>query len=238
MNAFDHTILLAFNRFAQHSWLFDKTINLLSGTHLLKGAVLAAALWWAWLLPRSERNENDLARRHVLLTMVACVVAVALGKLVQMVNGYRPRPMHQPDLHLVLPYGVSPELMKDWSAFPSDHAVMFFALSAGLWFVSRRAGWLAIAFSTVFVLLPRIYLGLHHPTDLMAGAALGATVAIGINRGLVDAPWVVRAVAWTRDKPQWAGPLLFLATYQLAEMFDDLRAIGSAVIKAAGGHGG
>lgn len=234
MNSFDLTIIQFFNRFAQHSWAFDKAVNLLSGTHLLKGAVLAAALWWAWYRPE---REQDRARRHVTLTIVASAIAVALGKALQMVVGYRPRPLHQPDLHLVLPYGVSPELMKDWSAFPSDHAVMFFALSTGLWFVSRRAGWLALAFSTFIVCLPRIYLGLHHPSDLIAGAALGSVVAVLVNRTLVDARWVTRVVSWARARPQWANPLLFFVTYQLAEMFDDLRSIGSAFLKLFGPHG-
>ena len=40
MNFFDAEIITYFNQFSQHSWLFDKIIVVLTGSHLLNGGIL------------------------------------------------------------------------------------------------------------------------------------------------------------------------------------------------------
>jgi membrane-associated phospholipid phosphatase len=65
--------------------------------------------------------------------------------------------------------------------FPSGHAVFAFAL-AGLLapYLGRRGK--AIIFSlAVLNALARVYLGAHNPLDVVAGAALGAAIAAGLN---------------------------------------------------------
>jgi PAP2 superfamily len=79
--------------------------------------------------------------------------------------------------HFQLPYGMNSDVLEGWSSFPSDHAAFFFALSVVFFFICRRAGVFAIAYSALVVCLPRAYLGIHYPTDLIAGALLGIGVA-------------------------------------------------------------
>lgn len=228
INTFDHTVISAINQFSQHSWAFDRIINYLQGAHLLKGAVLASALWWAWFRPGLDQA---LARQHIVTTIAACIVAIAVARALQLTLPFRPRPMHLAELNFVLPYGMLPSLLKEWSSFPSDHAVLFFTLSTGLWFVSRRAGILALLFSTVIVCLPRVYLGLHYPTDLMAGAGLGAGIAMLGNWLWVTSRPVKKVVQWSQDQPQLFYPLFFLMTFQIAVMFDGVRSLASAAAK-------
>jgi hypothetical protein len=61
-------------------------------------------------------------------------------------------------------------LLSGWSSFPSDHACLFFALATGLCLISPVIGGLALLHASLIVSLPRIYLGLHYPTDVLAGA--------------------------------------------------------------------
>jgi len=61
--------------------------------------------------------------------------------------------------------------------FPSDHAVLFFALATGLFMAHRKLGIAAYAWVIVAICFPRLYLGIHWPTDVIAGAAVG--VALG-----------------------------------------------------------
>jgi undecaprenyl-diphosphatase len=234
INSFDHAVISAINQFAQHSRAFDRIINYLQGAHLLKGAVLSSAIWWAWF---RTGLDQAMARRHVVTTIAACIVAIALARAFQLVLPFRARPMHVAELGFVLPYGMLPSLLKDWSSFPSDHAVLFFTLSTGLWFVSRRAGTLALLFSTVVVCLPRLYLGLHYPTDLIAGAALGAGVAALGNWRWASTRPVEKVVEWSQNQPQLFYPLFFLLTFQIAVMFDDVRSLASAAAKLFFGEG-
>ena len=54
---------------------------------------------------------------------------------------------------------------------------MWFALVYGLWRLSRPVGIAAAVFSTVWVCIVRIYLGIHYPSDLLAGGLIGLVCA-------------------------------------------------------------
>jgi membrane-associated phospholipid phosphatase len=62
-------------------------------------------------------------------------------------------------------------------AFPSDHAVMAGAVTAGLFLVNRRLGWVAAALAVLMV-FSRVYIAAHYPLDVAAGLLLGAAVTL------------------------------------------------------------
>lgn len=70
-------------------------------------------------------------------------------------------------------------------SFPSAHATNHFALSIYLWIVLRRkyrhTGFLLV-FWAAMVSYAQVYVGVHYPVDVLAGAALG--VAIGWLTGV------------------------------------------------------
>lgn len=231
LNPFDLAILTALNQFARHSWLFDRLVNFWSHEHLLKGGVLVAVLWWAWFRPGADQAGD---RRRVVVTVAGTMVALGLGKLCQLACGFRPRPIHVHELGFVVPYGMSSTVLDGWSSFPSDHAILFGAVSAGLFLISRRAGLLVLAYSLIMVLLPRAYLLLHYPTDLIAGLLIGAATVVAAQRYLLRARAVECVVAWADSRPALAYPLMFLVSFQIAVLFDNVRAIAIAVAKAFG----
>jgi len=57
-------------------------------------------------------------------------------------------------------------------SFPSSHASNIFALSTVLVYRYRRL-LIPMAFITVLVCLSRVYLGLHYPSDVIAGGVCG-----------------------------------------------------------------
>lgn len=62
-------------------------------------------------------------------------------------------------------------------SFPSDHAVMAGAVTAGLWLVDRRLGMLA-SIAALLMAFARVYIGAHYPHDVVAGLAVGAFVVL------------------------------------------------------------
>ena len=64
----------------------------------------------------------------------------------------------------------------DVGSLPSLHAANFFAMALVAWAADRRLGIAALAVA-VAVSLSRVYVGVHWPTDVLAGAAWGAVCA-------------------------------------------------------------
>jgi undecaprenyl-diphosphatase len=143
MNIFDDSIISFINGFAHHSPLLDRTVAFVASLPLIKGGVPAAMLWWAWFKNDQQTTENH---KHILATLAACVVALAITQVLEHVLPFRPLPTQNPEIVFTLPYGVDIPDKGEWSTFPSDHAVLFFGLVAGFFFVSTAMGWFTFIF--------------------------------------------------------------------------------------------
>jgi len=133
------------------------------------GAVLAAII-----VPLLFAFARPTLRRH----LVPLVLATAVGGLAVFaikVAVDRPRPpSHFAALGVEVkaPDGVPPD-----RSFPSGHAQTAFAAAVylSLLFPRGAAAFLALA---ALVGLSRIALGVHYPSDVLAGAALGSALSI------------------------------------------------------------
>ena len=73
----------------------------------------------------------------------------------------------------VLPDVITPINCRGSFSFPSNHALNNFAAATFLWRLFPKFKW--VFFITAFlVALSRVYLGLHYPSDIAAGAIIGA----------------------------------------------------------------
>ncbi|SJM93387.1 Phosphoesterase PA-phosphatase related protein [Crenothrix polyspora] len=228
MNVFDFKIISYLNQFSQHSEVIDKTIEFLSGDHLLKGGVLITIIWWAWFKDKDTYLHN---RTHIISTLLSCIIAIAIARFLQLTLAFRARPMHEESLHFVVPHGVIQTNLDGWSSFPSDHTALFFALATGICFISKKMGAFALFYTTVFIALPRIYLGLHYPTDIIVGAIIGINTALIMNTYCNNTKYLHAIEQWSYSKPAIFYPVFFLLTYQIVDLFDSVRKLAENVAK-------
>ncbi len=106
-------------------------------------------------------------REAWLICAVLAPIAIALNYVVKLIVK-RPRPV----LEGLPPLGGAPSSL----SFPSAHATSSFAVATAMARVEPLG---ALAFALAFALaLGRPYLGMHYPSDVLAGALLG--VGLGL----------------------------------------------------------
>lgn len=67
------------------------------------------------------------------------------------------------------------------SSFPSGHASFYFALAMGIYFYNKKAGHIFLILAGLMG-FARIFVSVHWPLDILAGAVLGAMAAVLFER--------------------------------------------------------
>ena len=219
------------------NWALDWVAIFASRTYLFNGAIIMAAYWYIWFLPGSHQDR----REKIVLALIGAIITLIVARGFASILPYRVRPLYALDVGYLSPHLPSGQTIagyEDWSSFPSDQAALFFALAAGLWRCSRPLGVLAILVAIIGVCAVQIYLGIHYPSDVIAGAALGvlcvyATARIGSNR-------LTRTIlAFERDFSPAFYAAMFLVTFEIGSLFDDVRQLMHGVLvalRASGMH--
>lgn len=150
----------------------------------------------AWLQPVTEAGSTPaiVAVAAVVLVVgwltggwrdaMAGALAIGIGALaveiIKLVVGRA-----RPDL-------LDPALVETGFSFPSGHtANATVAYGVLAWLIGRATAWTLAGIVTFGVGLSRVWLGVHHPTDVLAGWLFGATVLLllaALNRPAPPGP--------------------------------------------------
>jgi len=216
----DQTLFNLINGQAGRSETLDFAIIQLNLNNLFKGVPPMMLFWLLWFSPNGAVSRY---REKLVATLTITVVAILLGRVTQNYLPFKDRPIYTPDLDYNLPLAVGGTPKPDWSSFPSDHAVLFFAIATCFWFVNKYAGMAAYLHAIAIATVPRVFLGYHWPSDILGGLVLGAVLAVLLMRPLTRA-FVMVSETKVFDRYEYLlYPLLFLLTFQTATMFESAR---------------
>ena len=149
---------------------FDRVMEFV-GEFGIMFAMVLVALWCWWSVRRRGTTEDSVT---AVAGLVWAPLAAGIALLVNIpIRGFveRPRPFFDHKGLEVLVKGKT-----DFS-FVSDHATMAMAIAVGLFVANRKFGLWAIGLALVEGFC-RVYMGVHYPTDVIGGFALGTAVAL------------------------------------------------------------
>ncbi|MFF3613843.1 phosphatase PAP2 family protein [Streptomyces sp. NPDC002580] len=166
----DVDLLYDINGLAKHAphW-FDRGMEFVGEWGLLLAMVLLVV--WCWW---SVRRRGDADAASSVAGLVWAPLAAGIALLVNVpIRGFveRPRPFVD---HQGLDVLVSGKT--DFS-FVSDHATLTMAMGVGLFVANRKFGLAGIGLA-LFEGFCRVYMGVHYPTDVIGGFALGTAVVL------------------------------------------------------------
>jgi len=231
MNYFDRQVLEFINGFSQRSWTLDYVITRLAVWDFFKGGIVVAILWALWFA-RDQEGVGAEPRRTVLATFAGSFVAVFFARVFATILPFRLRPLYQPAFHFRPPFGSSVGMLEGWSSFPSDHATLFAGLVTGIFLISRRLGIFSTFYALLVILIPRIYLGLHYPTDILGGILLGCVCVLLTNGSMIKTTLTDPLLVCSEKYPPLFYGAFFLVAYETACLFIDIRRFGSFLLKA------
>jgi len=150
---------------AHHDALEDPVVAYANAAEVLFAGLLVVAFF---LVGGHARYG---ARRAAVAAGLSCGLALLIAQVLsRLVDRPRPFVADPGQLHLFAKHAADP-------GFPSDHATAAFAIAVAILLRNRRWGWVTLAAAFVLA-VARVAMGIHYPTDVLGGAALGAACAL------------------------------------------------------------
>ena len=163
----DAALLHAVNGFAYHHDGFEDAIA------LYESAAQALFLALVVLLVVAAGERAELRRAGVAAGLGAAVALGCAQVITRIVERPRPFVADPGGVHLFAHHAAD-------AGFPSDHATAAFAIATAVALRDRRLGAAVIALAAI-VCVGRVALGVHYPSDVLAGAALGTAVSLALH---------------------------------------------------------
>lgn len=174
---FDFNILMFINGLSGHiAWLDHLIANYSKYGPLLFGAYLIG-LWFTG--KHSEKRYDN--RKQALYAFFSVLLAMGISQMIGLM-WFRNRPYIDHPVNRLVTVTAD-------ASFPSDHAAGSFSI-AGSILSEHSLGGVILTVMAVLLSLSRVYVGVHYPSDILGGMAVGlfSSMVINKNREILEKP--------------------------------------------------
>ena len=166
----DYTVFRAINGLAGKSSTLDLAM-IASARYLpIVFAIALVLLWLSW---------RPLNQRGAFLAGVSALIALGLGQVIGKLLP-RPRPYLSHSIHQLIPPSLD-------TSFPSDHAILGFAVAVMMVRYNKNAGMVLSILATLMA-VSRVFVGAHYPGDVFGGAVFGGLTSVALGKLILKPP--------------------------------------------------
>src|ERR1035437_2685154 len=99
----DMVVINIFQKFSKKNHFIDELLLFISKYDFFKGGLLLIPFWWLWFHPNNQ--DSSKTRVKIILGLLSGFISIFIGRVLNLCLPFRVRPINNPDLHLILPYG-------------------------------------------------------------------------------------------------------------------------------------
>ena len=184
----DETLFLWINGLAGKFPILDEFLKGTANDYffIVSACLVLLALWFG----TREIHQREENQKAVIGASISLGIATGIVRIFNLFY-VSPRPFTQLPTNLLFYQPTDP-------SFPSQSTAVIFAIAVAILLADRKAGafLLFLAFLHGF---SRIYVGVHYPSDILGGAAIGAATAFLVFRLIkLLEPWPSRLLGLIR----------------------------------------
>ena len=178
----DMSILFYLNKLAASNDIVSRLVGMFAENPLLRGGPIFFCIFYLWF------STNDVnSRVKIIMGCFACILAVLISVFCQSHFPIHVRPIFDKRLPIVNVLKWSRDSAENRIySFPSDTATLYYALVTIVFLKNKKLGLLSFLWAGLTVGACRVAVGLHYPSDILAGMIVGGTLVLILSnsRGL------------------------------------------------------
>lgn len=227
--SWDISFVLFFNKFCGKCIFLDTLALVFLSVDALRTAILVAFVVGIWEYGRFKNDIN--ANKHVISILFSIILSLAIVEILNaLIDSPRPIVTHESFINTPIITSDTQELWKSgWvrnpkhGSFPSDTVTLISTIAIGLFFWRRFIGVLAVLFVILTGILPRLYFGLHYPSDMLLGVIVGLFSTLLIEKFKLFNQLSQKILSLQERCPYAFGVIGFYLAYIIADKFILLR---------------
>jgi undecaprenyl-diphosphatase len=178
----DLSVLFFLNKIAASGGIAGTLIGMFAENPLLRGGPIFFCICYFWF------STNDVnVKVRIIIGCLACILGVLISVFCQSHGPIHIRPVFDNRLGIanILKWSRDSTDKRIYS-FPSDTATLYFALVTIVFLENRKMGLLSFLWALLTVGVCRVAVGVHYPSDILAGMIVGGTLVLILSniRGL------------------------------------------------------
>ncbi len=228
-HSWDIATVLFFNKFCGKSQFWDTLALLFLSIDALRTAILVALTIGIWQYGKSKSDINS--QRRVLYILFSIILTLGTIEILNALID-SPRPIVTLGNLIYNPITTS-DTQSLWregwvrnpkhGSFPSDTVALIATMATGLFLWNRFIGIGAFLFVLIAGVLPRLYFGLHYPSDMALGIIIAVFSSIVIEKVNLFKSLSKKILNIENKHSYLFGVLSFYLAYIIAEKFILLR---------------